>query len=575
MALYRTRVRAAAPVRANSAEDSFFSGVCVIPSSYHPPNPMNGKARIAVGTARLIDGTPQHEAALNAALSGGINVVDTACSYGAGSSERLVGRVLSALPSENAKSIELLSKFGYFLQNGCPTDGASAPRLQHSMSSHFMQWELCGSLFRLAVPRIGGFLLDSPERALQPLVERRKSALGAAASVRSEPALASALEGEGRFGGDDAVAGALASAGLALAEGRKGLVAQLAAIFAALEKEVATGRVRCYGVSSDALVLQADDPLYLSWNDVIVAAEVAAEEVASSSTHSGLRVFQLPTNILEPRGAEVAKGIVSFYRSSRLRVMGMRPLTAVLPLERKSNDEQGRSIARGGEAVNVMGAGSTTWQRLVDSEPLRLAMSDCSNDNKLLGRRAPAPRGYMAACEHALDHFSFNLPTDRDPTSEEEELHEACRWLRQLLSDMNRQLVHFVSVAHYEEELVTQIMPMLNDKFEELDEQSAAVLHDFLAHYHAMVRFHAAQKTRTQVTAALRRGVKSLAPSSSSTLVGGIPKSDYYDGESLQSLALNWALEQPGLSNVVVGVTQKTHAISAVGLHKRSVPSSK
>ena len=78
----------------------------------------------------------------------------------------------------------------------------------------------------------------------------------------------------------------------------------------------------------------------------------------------------------------------------------------------------------------------------------------------------------MSACQSALAHFDVEMPTDREATEDELELDAACRWLRQLLGDMNQQLVHFVSVAHYEEELTGQIMPMLNDKFEELDEVS-------------------------------------------------------------------------------------------------------
>jgi hypothetical protein len=51
-----------------------------------------------------------------------------------------------------------------------------------------------------------------------------------------------------------------------------------------------------------------------------------------------------------------------------------------------------------------------------------------------------------------------------------------CRWVRQLVSDLNGSLVHFASQAQYESELSSNIMPMLDAKFEELDQGSATVL---------------------------------------------------------------------------------------------------
>jgi len=50
------------------------------------------------------------------------------------------------------------------------------------------------------------------------------------------------------------------------------------------------------------------------------------------------------------------------------------------------------------------------------------------------------------------------------------------RWVRQLVSDLNGSLVHFASLAQYEAELSSNIMPMLDAKFEELDQGSATVL---------------------------------------------------------------------------------------------------
>jgi hypothetical protein len=46
-------------------------------------------------------------------------------------------------------------------------------------------------------------------------------------------------------------------------------------------------------------------------------------------------------------------------------------------------------------------------------------------------------------------------------------------------------------------------MPLLDSKLEELDEGSAQVLTAFLAHYHGMVRFHAANQAKERVLKSL------------------------------------------------------------------------
>jgi hypothetical protein len=61
------------------------------------------------------------------------------------------------------------------------------------------------------------------------------------------------------------------------------------------------------------------------------------------------------------------------------------------------------------------------------------------------------------------------------------------------VGDLNQSLIHFASVQHYESELHGAIMPMLDRKFDELDETSAAVLTRFFA----QVRRHRAHHQNT------------------------------------------------------------------------------
>lgn len=55
-------------------------------------------------------------------------------------------------------------------------------------------------------------------------------------------------------------------------------------------------------------------------------------------------------------------------------------------------------------------------------------------------------------------------------------LLQGCRFLQQLVQDMNAQLTTFTSLEHYEAELGGSITPMIADKFEALDEDSADLL---------------------------------------------------------------------------------------------------
>lgn len=53
---------------------------------------------------------------------------------------------------------------------------------------------------------------------------------------------------------------------------------------------------------------------------------------------------------------------------------------------------------------------------------------------------------------------------------------QGCRFLQQLVQDMNAQLTTFTSLEHYEAELGGSITPMIADKFEALDDDSADLL---------------------------------------------------------------------------------------------------
>ena len=246
-------------------------------------------ARLAFGTARLVEGSTSHEGALRTALLGGVKVVDTAASYGAGGAERAVGRVLASLPADVQKGVEVFGKAGYFLDTAASGAAGTAgiagaatalpPALQHSLAPAFLRAEVAASHLRLG-RRLDCVLVDSPERVLQPLVARRHAALQAAAERAAEAAEAThaatqAPEGGGRprrpestaaprspflpdefadataadpppprlsaaaaRGAANAAERAVAAADAALVGGRARVLAELKEAFVALEEEV-------------------------------------------------------------------------------------------------------------------------------------------------------------------------------------------------------------------------------------------------------------------------------------------------------------------------------------------------
>src|SRR5690606_6991195 len=67
--------------------------------------------------------------------------------------------------------------------------------------------------------------------------------------------------------------------------------------FSHLEREVAGGRIRAYGVSSNTFGAPADDPKAISLTRLLAVAR----EVAGDDHH--FRIIQCPLNLLEPEAA--------------------------------------------------------------------------------------------------------------------------------------------------------------------------------------------------------------------------------------------------------------------------------
>ena len=239
--------------------------------------------------------SPEHRAALEAALAAGVNLIDTSSNYMLGDSERLIGEVLAAsgIPRDE---IVVVSKIGYVqgpnldLARQCEAAGRPFPDMVryvdgcwHCISPEFLDDQLIRALDRLDLETIDVLLLHNPEYFLTDAVHRGHA--------------------------DD------------LEATRAAFYDRLKRAFEYLDGALAAGRIGAYGVSSNTCVSPADAP----------EATSVTRMVEASSGRMG--VLQLPYNLFETGALLEANTSVGTAldaaRTHDLGVLVNRPLNAM------------------------------------------------------------------------------------------------------------------------------------------------------------------------------------------------------------------------------------------------------
>lgn len=205
--------------------------------------------------------SPDHRAALTAALAAGVNLIDTSSNYMLGDSERLIGEVLAdaAVPRDE---VVVVSKIGYVqgpnldLARQREAEGRPFPDMVrymdgcwHCVSPEFLEDQLSRALDRLGLETIDVLLLHNPEYFLLDAAHQ----------------------------GPDADLGAV----------RTEFYARLTRAFGYLDGAVAAGRIGWYGVSSNSCVLPTDHQEATSVTRIVEASG------------GRMAVLQLPYNLLE------------------------------------------------------------------------------------------------------------------------------------------------------------------------------------------------------------------------------------------------------------------------------------
>ncbi len=254
---------------------------------------------LGFGSYRIDAQTPEHAAALEKALLGGVNLIDTSTNYADGSSETCIGNVLAR---HRREELIVVSKVGYVqgqaltMARAREQDGAAFPEMVkytdgcwHCIHPQFLADQLERSLRRLQLEKLDVYLLHNPEYFFTEATKRHKSG--------------------------------------SLEELREEFYDRIRRAFSYLEGEVRRGRIGFYGVSSNTFVVPGRNPEATSLERMwMIAQEVALEH--------HFAVAQLPANLFES-GAMLTRNCATgtqtaleFAQEHDFAVLVNRPLNA-------------------------------------------------------------------------------------------------------------------------------------------------------------------------------------------------------------------------------------------------------
>lgn len=266
-------------------------------------------SRLGFGAYRTGMDEPEHRHAIMDALQGGCNVIDTSTNYMEGDSERLVGQVIGELIEKGRlqrDEVIVVSKIGYVqgenLKRAQARDKAGKPYpemvkygdgLWHCLHPDFLADQLALSLDRLGLDTLDVLLLHNVEYFLSDAQQRGERDL---TRLRDE------------------------------------LYRRLEQAFGYLETQIAAGRIRSYGVSSNTCTADPTNPEATSLSRMLTAACHAG-----GSTHH-FEVLELPMNLFESgallnpnTGADDRQTVLEVAQAEGLAVLVNRPLNAIPP----------------------------------------------------------------------------------------------------------------------------------------------------------------------------------------------------------------------------------------------------
>lgn len=218
--------------------------------------------KIAFGTQRISEHNPQHLQALKEAIKSGVTMIDTSPNYMDGGAQRTIALAFREFADDIRDNIEIITKFNI-----------------KSNPSEVLE----SSLKDLELNSISCFMIENPESVLYKAIE----------------------DGMNK---DDRL------------DEMNRLIFEA---FLECESLVQSGKIKSYGISSEAFSVLHNNDKFLPYEDLITLAQSAADELKNDK-HS-LSTIELPINILEREGLACAK----WAKENGLRVIATRPLNAI------------------------------------------------------------------------------------------------------------------------------------------------------------------------------------------------------------------------------------------------------
>ncbi|RMG64077.1 MAG: aldo/keto reductase [Calditrichaeota bacterium] len=300
-------------------------------------------ARLGFGTSRCGITEPEHREALEKALHGGINLIDTAANYLDGDAESLIGEVLTQLVVWEAfdrEGVVVVGKAGYLqgsqLQRaqqmvaegrGFPEAVQISPAHWHCMHPAFLEDQLTLSLSRMHLDCLDVYLLHNPEYLLSHYLQ----------------------EGMDREAAEATFYG------------------QIRQAFLALEKLVQEGLIQYYGISSNGFPLPATEARHVSLARVWRAYQDVCLQLGMSVEEGHFGCIQLPYNLLE-RGAREEKN--NPWQGNRVSVLELaKKLGLGVLVNRPLNPIDGGTLVR--LAGNAGGGIQEEVTRLIPEQALQ------------------------------------------------------------------------------------------------------------------------------------------------------------------------------------------------------------
>ena len=271
-------------------------------------------SKIGYGTYRVHEQDETQAETLESAIEAGCNLIDTSSNYTDGGSETLIGNVLQKMISASKiqrEDIILVSKVGYMqgqnLEQAQQRETAGNPWEEvvkymdgcwHCIHPDFLTDQWTRSTDRLGLETIDVYLLHNPEYFLSDA--KNRFALSSWDTTQDE------------------------------------FYERVYHAFVQMEKFVADGKIRYYGVSSNTFPSPQTDFEYVSLNRVYEAAAKAAETVYGDHAVSHFKVIQLPYNLLESEALTETNNEINGKRTTVLEaaqslglgVLVNRPLNA-------------------------------------------------------------------------------------------------------------------------------------------------------------------------------------------------------------------------------------------------------